>query len=257
MPPAQTVRLGAADVARIGLGTNRLSHTPEHVHFIRDAVTAGIAHIDTAHIYAGGESESTIGEALSPLPQGVVVATKGAYRPGHGRPDVLRAHLEDSLSRLRTAEIPLYYLHRVDPETPLEETMGVIKEFRDRGAIRDAGMSLVTVEQIEQARAVVPLAAVQNPYNLAERIYDDVVEHCLREGIVFVPYYPTHGSNSGPAGEVARRHHVTTVQIALAWLLHRAPNVLPIPGTLSLAHARENLAALEIELTPDDLDALG
>lgn len=253
---ARTVRLGDAETARIGLGTNRLTNTTDHVEFIRGAVRAGIGVIDTARIYAGGDSERTIAEALSPFAPGVVVATKGAFKAGQGASEVLRAHIEESLGRLRTDSIPLYYLHRVDPETPLEESMGVIKEYRDRGAIRHAGMTLVTVEQIERARRVLPLAAVQNPYSVVERTYDDVVDHCLREGIVFVPYFPLRGTDTESVKALAARHHATASQIALAWLLHRAPHILPIPGTLSLEHAMENLAARDIELTDEDVAAL-
>ena len=256
MPVARTLRLGDAEIARIGLGTNRLTNTTEHVQFVRAAVRAGIGHIDTALIYAGGDSERTIGEALSPFAPGVVVATKGAFKAGQGKPEVLRSHIEESLGRLRTDSIPLYYLHRVDPETPLEESMGVIKEYRDRGAIQHAGMTLVTVQQIERARRVLPLAAVQNPYSVVERTYDDVVDHCGREKIVFVPYFPLRGTDTDAVRAVAARHHATASQIALAWLLRRAPHILPIPGTLSLEHAKDNLAALDIELADEDVAAL-
>ncbi|MBV8529004.1 MAG: aldo/keto reductase [Candidatus Dormibacteraeota bacterium] len=256
MPVVRTLRLGDAEIARIGLGTNRLTNTTDHVEFVRAAVRAGIGNIDTALIYAGGDSERTIGEALSPFAAGVVVATKGAFKAGQGRPEVLRSHIEESLGRLRTDSIPLYYLHRVDPETPLEESMGVIKEYRDRGAIRHAGMTLVTVDQIERARGVLPLAAVQNPYSVVERTYDGVLDHCGREGIVFVPYFPLRGTDTDAVKAVAARHRATASQIALAWLLRRAPHVLPIPGTLSLEHARENLAALDLDLTDEDFAAL-
>src|SRR3954466_375781 len=174
-----TYRLAGVDVPRIGLGTNRLTTAPEHVSFVREAVAAGVRHIDTAHLYTGGESERTIGEAG--MADDVLVATKGGYRPGEGRPDVLRSQIEQSLRSLRTEAIGLYYLHRVDPETPLEESLGAIKAYVDRGAIRHVGVSEVSVEQIERARKVVPIAAVQNHYNLAERGSDDVVDHCERE----------------------------------------------------------------------------
>src|SRR5687767_2447043 len=174
-------RLAGVDVPRVGLGTNRLTTAPEHVAFVREAVVAGVRHIDTAHLYTGGESERAIGAALDGAVEGVLVATKGGYRPGEGRPDVLRAQIEQSLRALRTDAIGLYYLHRVDPETPMEESLGAIKAFVDRGAIRHVGISEVTVEQIEAARAVVPIAAVQNKYNPAERAHDDVIDHCERE----------------------------------------------------------------------------
>jgi pyridoxine 4-dehydrogenase len=243
--------------ARIGLGTNRLTHTPAHLAFLREAVAAGVGLIDTAHSYTGGESEATIGAALSPPPEGVVVATKGGYGRGKGRPDVLRAQIEESLRRLRTDRIGLYYLHRVDPETPLEESLGAIAEYRDRGAIRDVGISKVSVDQIEAARQVVPIAAVQNEYNLSERGYDDVIDHCAANGIAFVPYFPLAGRRGGALRRIAERHGATPAQIALAWLLHRSPVTLPIPGTRSLDHLRENLAAAAIELGDEELEALG
>ena len=256
MAVARTVRLGDAEIARIGLGTNRLTHTAEHVELVRSAVRAGIGNIDSALIYAGGESERTIGEALSPFAPGVVVATKGAYKAGQGKPEVLRSHIEESLGRLSTDSIPLYYLHRVDPETPLEESMAVIREYRDRGAIRHAGVTHVTVEQIERARRVVPLAAVQNPYSVVDRTYDDVVDHCLRADIVFVAYFPLRGTDTDALRAMAARYHASASQIALAWLLRRGPHILPIPGTLSLEHANANLAALDLELGDEDFDAL-
>ncbi len=240
----------------IGLGTNRLAHTPENVAFVRDAVAAGLRHLDTAFLYAGGESEATIGEALSPVPDGVVVATKGGFGPGEGRPEALREQLEESLRRLRADAVELYYLHRVDPETPLEESVGFLAECRERGTIRNVGLSEVDVDQIERARRIVPVAAVQNRYNLSDRTYEDVVDHCAREGIAFVPFHPLKGDAPALA-EIAARHGATPAQVTLAWLLHRSPAMLPIPGTLSLGHLKENLAALELELSGAELDALG
>jgi len=195
--------------------------------------SAGVRHIDTAHLYTGGESERAIGEALEGAAEDVLVATKGGYRAGEGRPEVLGAQIEQSLQSLRSEAIGLYYLHRVDPETPLEESLGAIKAYVDRGAIRHVGVSEVSVEQIERARQVVPIAAVQNRYNHAERGDEDVVDHCTREGIAFVPFYPLSGN-----GGLDNR-------AKLAWLLERSPVVLPIPGTLSIEHLRENLQALD------------
>ena len=250
------LRLGDAEVARIGLGTNRLTNTAEHVAFVKEAVASGVSHIDTAHTYTGGESEETIGAALAPSPDGWVVATKGGYRAGEGRPEVLRAQIEESLRRLRTDSIALYYLHRVDPETPLEESLAVIKEYRESGKIRHIGLSEVGVDQIEQAREVVPITAVQNHYNLSERRYEEVVDYCAGEGIVFVPFFPLRGDSGRPLDEIAERHGATRAQITLAWLLRRSPAMLPIPGTLSLGHLKENLAALEIELSDAEFEAL-
>jgi aryl-alcohol dehydrogenase-like predicted oxidoreductase len=253
---ASKLRLGDTEVARIGLGTNRLTHTREHVGLVKEAVAAGVSHIDTAHTYAGGDSEETIGAALSPIPEGCVVATKGGWGAGHGRPEVLRAQIEESLRRLRTETIGLYYLHRVDPETPLEESLGAIKEYRDSGKIRHVGLSQVDIGQIERGRQVVPITAVQNHYNLSERRHEDVVDYCADEGIVFVPFFPLHGTGGRALAEIAERHGGTPEQIALAWLLRRSPAMLPIPGTLSLEHLKQNLAALEIELSDAEFDAL-
>jgi pyridoxine 4-dehydrogenase len=256
MTTPRTLRLGDTEVPRIGLGTNRLRNTPENVALLKEAVAGGLGHIDTAHLYAGGESEAAIGTALSPVPDGCVVATKGGYNPGEGRPDVLRAQIEESLRRLRTDTIALYYLHRVDPETPLEESLGAIVEYRDSGKIRHVGICQVTIDEIERARAVVPITAVQNHYNLSERRYEEVVDYCAGEGIVFVPFFPLRGDGGRPLAEAAERHGATRAQITLAWLLRRSPVMLPIPGTLSLEHLKQNLAALEIELSDAEFDAL-
>ena len=252
------LRLGDAEVARIGLGTNRLANTQANVDFVKEAVGAGVGMIDTAHTYTGGDSEETIGAALSREPEGCVVATKGGGGggSGRGRPEILRAEIEQSLRRLRTDTIALYYLHRVDPETPIEESLAAINEHRERGKIRHIGISEVSIEEIERARAVVPIAAVQNHYNLSERKHEAVVGYCEREHIVFVPFFPLRGDGGGTVEEVAARHGATPVQIKLAWLLRRSPAMLPIPGTLSLEHLRENLAALQIELTEAEFEAL-
>jgi aryl-alcohol dehydrogenase-like predicted oxidoreductase len=248
------LKLADTEVARIGLGTNRLTNTPEHVAFLKDAVAAGLSHIDTAHTYTGGESEEAIGDALAPIPDGCVVATKGGWNGG--RPEVLRAEIEESLRRLRTARIALYYLHRVDPQTHLEESLAAIKEYRDSGKIRHVGLSEVGIERIERAREIVPITAVQNHYNLSERRWEDVVDYCAAEGIVFVPFFPLRGEGGRPLAEIAERHGATHAQITLAWLLRRSPVMLPIPGTLSLQHLKQNLAALEIDLSDDEFEAL-
>lgn len=251
----KTITLGGREIARMGLGTNRLTETPQNIEFIRQVATSGIGLIDTAHLYTGGSSEATIGAALQGRGDQIVVATKGGYRPGEGAPDVLSEQIAESLRRLRTEQIFLYYLHRVDPQTPFETTLGVLADHHERGIIANVGLSEVGVSEIERARSVVPVAAVQNHYNVDERRWDDVVDYCTQEGIVFVPFYPLHADSSA-IRDVAREHHATESQIALAWLLHRSPAVLPIPGTLSMSHVRENVAALDIELTEEDLAAL-
>ena len=252
------MKLGDFDVARIGLGTNRLTKTDGNIAFIKAALAAGVQMIDTAHSYSGGQSEETIGAALSPIPDGCIVATKGGGGggAGRGRPEVLRSEIEESLRRLRTDSIALYYLHRVDPETRLEDSLAAIKEYQERGKIRHVGLSEVTIDQIEHARQVLPIVAVQNHYNLSERKYEAVVDYCAGEDIAFLPFYPLHGDGGGALADIARRHGATVRQITLAWLLRRSPAMLPIPGTLSLEHLEENLAVLNIELTDAEFETL-
>jgi aryl-alcohol dehydrogenase-like predicted oxidoreductase len=257
MAAARTLTLGDSEITRLGLGTNRLRQAPENVELIRQAVAAGIGMVDTAHTYTDGQSEATIGEALSPRPDGMVVATKGGYHPGTSNPEALRAQIEESLRRLRTDTIDLYYLHRVDPETPLEESLGAIAAYRERGQIRQVGLSEVGIDELERGRQVVPIAAVQNRYSLVERTREEVVDHCAEEGIAFVPFFPLRGTDTPAVVELAARHGATPAQVALAWLLARSPAMLPIPGTLSLEHLQQNLEALELELSDDELASLG
>jgi pyridoxine 4-dehydrogenase len=253
---ASPLAFGETGVTRVGLGTNRLTNTSANRAFLREAISAGVNFIDTAHLYTGGESELTIGAALAPFPEGCVIATKGGYLPGEGRPEILSAQIEQSLDRLRTDQLELYYLHRVDPETPLETSLAVIRGYRDQGKIRHVGISDVSIEEIERALQVVPIAAVQNHYNLSERRHEDVVDYCAEHEILFVPYYPLRGGGPPVPREIAEAHRATPSQITLAWLLKRSPTMLPIPGTLSLEHLRENLAALEIELGDEEYQAL-
>jgi aryl-alcohol dehydrogenase-like predicted oxidoreductase len=248
-----TVTVGDRRIKRIGLGTNRLTDTEANRSFLKEAVAAGLDFIDTAHVYASGESESAIGATLSPFPDDLVVATKAGYRST--TLDELRSEIEQSFKRLRTDRITLYYLHRLRPEIPLEQSVGVLKEFVDAGRIAHIGLSEVTVQQVMQAGAVAPIAAVQNEFNLGERRWDAVIDHCEADSIVFVPFYPLHGDFTAVA-EVAERHGATANQVKLAWLLRRSPAVAPIPGTLSLDHLEENLAALDLELSAEDLEAL-
>jgi pyridoxine 4-dehydrogenase len=254
MSTAPKLSLGGVDVRRIGLGTNRLSESREHVAFVKEAVAAGIGHIDTAHSYTGGESEATVGAALSPSPDRCVVATKGGW--GSGRPEVLRSEIEESLRRLQTDNLALFYLHRIDPKTPLEQSLATVAEYRQKGKIREVGLSNAGIDQIKRARQVVPIAAVQNHYNLSERRHEEVVDYCAEAGIVFVPYFPLRGDGGRPLAEIAEHHGATHAQITLAWLLKRSPTILPIPGTLTLEHLRQNLAALEIELSDTEFQAL-
>lgn len=253
MEPA-TVSLAGKEVPRIGLGTNRLRNTPEGAELVRQVVAAGIRFIDTAHLYTGGESEATVGAAG--VAGDAVVATKGGYQPGEGHPEVLAAQIEESLRRLRTDRIDLYYLHKVHPQTPMEDSLAVLAQAKEQGQIATVGISNVGVGQIERAREIVEIAAVQNHYSLAEREHEDVVDYCTSAGIVFVPYFPLRSTESKELEEIAAAHGATPSQIALAWLLERSPVIVPIPGTLSVEHAKENLGALEIELSDDELETL-
>jgi len=242
-----TFQLAGVDVPRIGLGTNRLTTASEHVAFVREAVAAGLRHIDTAHLYRKGESERAIGQALAGVAEDVLVATKGGYGgAGQGRPEIIGAQIEQSLRSLDTDAIGLFYLHEIDPETPLEESLGAIQDYVDRGAIRHVGISNADREQVERARQVVPIAAVQNHYNLEQRESDDVIDLCEREGIAFVPYYPLRAGGGPEVAAAAAELGVSETTVKLAELLRRSPVVLPIPGTLSIEHLRENLAALEL-----------
>ena len=250
-----TIRIGETDVSRVGLGTNRLRDTEEHAGFIRAAIDAGIRHIDTAHLYSGGQSEAAIGSALaSGRPDDLVVATKGGYHDS--RPQTIAREIEESLERLRTERIDLYYLHKVHAVASIEESLGAIVRERDRGRISHIGVSNVGAAQLKRALAVTEIAAVQNHYNLAHREHDDVLDLCAAERIAFVPYFPLRDVTPA-ARTIAAAHGATPAQVALAWLLHRSQTTLPIPGTLSIEHVRENLGALRVDLDEDDLAALG
>jgi aryl-alcohol dehydrogenase-like predicted oxidoreductase len=253
---ATTVPLGDNQLTRIGLGTNRLTNTPENREFLAAAVAeTALNHIDTAHLYTAGESEQTIGAALSPFPDDLLVATKGGYNAGGGV-EGFRAELEQSFERLRTEVIDLYYQHRVDPDLSVEDAMGVLSEYREARRIKHIGISAGTGDQIERARSIAPVAAVQNEYSLISRAYDDEVDHCAAEGIVFVPYFPLRGEDPPAVAEVAEARGATPSQIRLAWLMRRSPTIVTIPGTLSLEHLKDNLAALEIELSDDEFEQL-
>jgi pyridoxine 4-dehydrogenase len=250
-----TVTLGDVELTRIGLGTNRLTDTPENRSFLEEAVTTTpLNFIDTAHLYTGGESERAIGGALAPF-GGVVVGTKGGYNAGGGV-DGLRAELEESFERLGTEVIDLYYQHRVHADLEVEDAMGLLRDYRNSGRISHIGVSEVSVEQIERARRVVPVDVVQNEYSIVQRKWDDVVDFCASEETVFVPYFPLRGEDPPAVAEIAESHSATPSQIRLAWLLRRSPTMVPIPGTLSPEHLKENLAALDIELTGEEFARL-
>ena len=271
---------GDLEVTRLGFGAMRLTGPnitgpPADVErakaVLRRAVELGGDHVDTADAYGPDVSEELIAEALHPYPDGLVVATKGGLvrtQPGgdwpkDGRPEHLRAACEGSLRRLRLEQIPVYYLHRPDPEVPYEESVGALKELRDEGKIRHVAVSNVSLELLATARAIVDIALVQNQYSLTDRRAQDVLDACEQAGIGFVPWAPLDAGAldpTGPVAAIARDHDATPMQVAMAWLLHTSPVMLPIPGTSSLEHLEENVAAAELALDADEvatLDALG
>jgi pyridoxine 4-dehydrogenase len=258
---------GELTVNRLGLGAMRLPGVRGEPRpgaareLLREAVRLGVNLIDTAHAY--GRSEELIAEALHPYPDGLVIATKGGLRRGglpDGRPERLRADCETSLRRLRLETIDLWQLHEPDPEIPFEEQLGAIRELRDEGKIRFVGLSNVSLDELRRAGQLIEIATVQNRFNLAEQGDDDVLRVCEEAGIAFIPFAPIAmgdllGSWAALAG-VAARHGASQAQIALAWLLDRSPVVLPIPGTGSLEHLRDNVDAARIALSEGDLRAL-
>jgi aryl-alcohol dehydrogenase-like predicted oxidoreductase len=277
LSPPDTFRLGGdLEVRRLGYGAMRLcgpgiigwpDDRENALAVLRRVVELGVTFIDTADAYGPHVNELQIAEALHPYPEGLVIATKGGLLhdrtsswPPDGRREHLREACEGSLLRLRLDRIDVYQLHTPDPSVPFEESVGALGELRDEGKIRHVGLSNVSVEQLERARAIVPVASVQNRYSVADRQWEDVVDACDRWGIAFLPWFPLAAGSladaRGPLERVAARHEATPAQVAIAWLLQRSPVVCPIPGTSSLAHLEENLAAGRIELSAEDLDEL-
>jgi pyridoxine 4-dehydrogenase len=260
---AGQVTLGDLTVNRIGLGTNRVTDTEAARAVLRHTAELGINFIDTANVYQSGQSEQTIGDTLSTYPEGIVIATKGGYDAAAGwvpnnDQQYLEEELQKSLRRLKQQQIQLYQLHRVDPEIPIEETVGWIKEQQSKGLIRHIGLSEVTVDLLERARKVATIVSVQNEYNVLQRKHEDVLQYCDANGIVFIPFYPLAKKKSANDAvlSIAEAHNATATQISIAWLLRKSKVMLPIPGTLSVAHLESNVAAGAIELTDEEFNRL-
>ena len=272
-----TFRIGRdLEVRRLGFGAMRITGDgiwgppadPEGAKgLLRRVIELGVNLIDTADSYGPEVSENLIAEALHPYPDGLVIATKGGLRrtgpgqwPSDAHPDRLRECCEGSLRRLRVDRIDLYQLHRPDPKVPVEDSLGALKQLQDDGKIRHIGVSNVSIEELERARAVVDVVTVQNRYSLVDRHSEDVLEACDAAGIGFIPWFPLATGDlarpGGPLDELARTHDATPGQLAIAWLLARSPVVLPIPGTGSREHLEENVAAGELTLESEELDRL-
>jgi pyridoxine 4-dehydrogenase len=272
--PAKTFKIGGnLEVNRLGFGAMRLTgngiwgepkDVDEAKRVLKRAVELGVNFIDTADSYGPAVSERLIGEALAPFPKGLVVATKaGLTRQGPdqwapvGRPEYLAQQVEMSLRYFKTEVIDLWQLHRIDPQVPVEESLGTIVKLQKQGKIRHVGLSEVKPAEIERARKVINIVSVQNLYNVGDRQHEDVLEYCEKGGLAFIPWFPVAaGKLTRPGGKldaIAKRHGATIAQLSIAWLLHRSPVMLPIPGTSSTAHLEENLKAAEIILSDTEL----
>jgi pyridoxine 4-dehydrogenase len=260
---------GDLTVNRMGYGAMRITGQgiwgePKDVEgakkVLRRAVELGVNFIDTADSYGPEVSERLIGETLAPYADGVVIATKaGLTRQGPnqwlpvGRPEYLQQEVEMSLRRLKRERIDLWQLHRIDPKVPVEESLGVIKRLQEQGKIQHVGLSEVKPHEIDQARKVIEIVSVQNQYNLADRQHEDVVEYCEKNHLAFIPWFPVAaGKLTQPGGKLdsaAKSHGATLSQLSLAWLLYRSPVILPIPGTTSVEHLEENVAAAGVKLS--------
>jgi pyridoxine 4-dehydrogenase len=267
---------GDLEVRRLGFGAMRITGDgiwgppadPDNAKAVlRRVLELGVNLIDTADSYGPDVSENLIAEALHPYPEGLVIATKGGLRrtgpgewPRDAHPDRLRECLEGSLRRLRVDRIDLYQLHAPDPKVPLEDSLGALKEAQAQGKIRHIGVSNVSLDELERARAVVDVVTVQNRYNLVDRHSEGVLDACEAAGIGFIPWFPLATGDlarpGGPLDELAEAHDATPGQLAIAWLLARSPVMLPIPGTASVPHLEENVAAGELELEPQELERL-
>jgi pyridoxine 4-dehydrogenase len=266
---------GDLEVTRLGFGAMRITGKgiwgppPDHdaaIAVLKRLPELGVDFIDTADSYGPEASENLIHEALHPF-DGIRVATKGGFtRHGPnvwaavGRPEYLRQSCLMSLRRLGVEAIDLWQLHRIDPKVPREEQFGLMKELQDEGKVRHLGLSEVSVEEIKAAQEVFDVATVQNRYNLIDRASGEVLHYCEQQGIGFIPWYPLAAGRlaepGGPVAEIATAHDATPGQVALAWLLARSPVMLPIPGTGSVEHLEQNVAAAELELTAEELARL-
>ena len=266
---------GDLSVNRLGFGAMRITGEgiwgwpPDRENakkVLRRALDLGVNLIDTADAYGPETSELLIAEALHPYPKGLVIATKGGLtRPGPGewvpncRPEYLSQCIDKSLKRLKLERIDLYQLHTVDRKVPIEDSLGGLKRAQDAGKIRHVGLSNVTTQEIERAKKVLPIVSIQNRYNIEDRDSEDVLSYCEKEKMGFLPWAPVGGSGRGsltksgnPVEAEAKRHNVTAVQLALAWLLQKSPVTLPIPGTANIAHLEENMAAAKLQLTAEE-----
>jgi aryl-alcohol dehydrogenase-like predicted oxidoreductase len=260
---------GDLTVNRLGFGAMRITgdgiwgepkDRENAKRVLRRAVELGVNFIDTADSYGPEVSEQLIGEALAPYAKGVVIATKaGLTRQGPnkwlpvGRPEYLTQQVEMSLRRLKIDRIDLWQLHRIDPLVPVEESLGAIRKLQEQGKIRHVGLSEVKPHEIDRARKVIDIVSVQNQYNLGDRQHEDVVEYCAKHKIAFIPWFPVAAGKLAKSGgkldSAAKKHHATVSQLSLAWLLQHSPVILPIPGTSSVVHLEENIAAADVKLS--------
>ncbi|HEY9419709.1 MAG TPA: aldo/keto reductase [Candidatus Udaeobacter sp.] len=267
---------GDLPVNRLGFGAMRITGEgiwgwpPDRnnaLKVLKSAVELGVNLIDTADAYGPETSELLISEALYPYPKGLVIATKGGLtRPGpsqwvpNGRPEHLKQAVEMSLKRLRLERIDLYQLHTIDPRVPLEASLGALKEMQDAGKIRHVGLSNVSPEEIVRARKILPIVSVQNQYNIEDRKWEKTLIYCEKESLGFMPWSPIGGARGlkpdNALERAAKAHNASVVQVAIAWLLQRSPVMLPIPGTSSIAHLEENVAAAKLKLTPAEWKAI-
>jgi len=264
---------GDLTVNRLGFGAMRVTgegiwgqpaDRGEAQAVLRRAIELGVNFIDTADSYGPHVSEELIGETLHPYPDDLVIATKGGLErtgpgrwPVNGRPEHLIAACEGSLRRLRLEQIPLYQFHRPDPAVPLEDSIGALVTLKDQGKIRHIGLSNVTEQQVRRAQRLTPVVSIQNRYNVDDRRSESLVDLCEQEQMVFLPWAPIQDlDRNRPVRDIAQRHDVTPRQVVLAWLLARSPQILPIPGTGTVSHLEDNVAAATIKLTPAEVAAL-